>query len=598
MTFNLLFIVIIIITGFYLIFFTSLNKSPVNSISINERFMKKDTVILAFICIIYGFVAFFRSGSDVAPENYVHFNSGDEVIFSVNDSSAVKSVKAYTGLNTGRYVFKAFDEEAGCFIQVGELNQEYSKLFQWNTLYISAESLDNYSIFSLTALSDLYLNELVILDEYSSPLEPSLTDSSMNAAGLFDEQYTYCENTFYSGTYFDEIYHARTAFEHITGIKPYEITHPPLGKIIISLGIRLFGMNPFGWRFSGILFGILMLIPFYILLSKLFSCTLVSGCGTVLFAFDFMHFTQTRISTIDTYAVFFIILMYLFMYLYVSSRHRRYLWLGLCGVTFGIGCACKWTCMYAGCGLAIIWLYDYTGLVEDALSDRSGIGKCVANIFFCICFFIIVPATIYYLSYIPYGEADGLQGFGMLFNKKYLNIFTENQVYMFNYHANIVAEHPYSSRWYEWIFDVFPMLYYLDYLPDDKKSVISCFVNPLICWSGLISICYMPIRAFFDKDRKAAFIFIGFISQLLPWIFIKRLTFEYHYFPSTVFLIISICEIFSILVKQEKRARLYIIGFTTSALLLFALFYPVLSGYPISQSYSGIFLQWLPKWYL
>ncbi len=33
-----------------------------------------------------------------------------------------------------------------------------------------------------------------------------------------------------NSSYFDEIYHARTALEHIENVYPYEITHPPLGK--------------------------------------------------------------------------------------------------------------------------------------------------------------------------------------------------------------------------------------------------------------------------------------------------------------------------------------------------------------------------------
>ena len=59
-----------------------------------------------------------------------------------------------------------------------------------------------------------------------------------------------------NSTYFDEIYHARTAYEHIHGIRPYENTHPPLGKILIGIRIRLFGMTPFGWRFIGTLLGV------------------------------------------------------------------------------------------------------------------------------------------------------------------------------------------------------------------------------------------------------------------------------------------------------------------------------------------------------
>jgi dolichyl-phosphate-mannose--protein O-mannosyl transferase len=129
--------------------------------------------------------------------------------------------------------------------------------------------------------------------------------------------------TYLNSTYFDEIYHARTAFENIHNVYPYEITHPPLGKLILSLGIRMFGMTPFGWRFMGTLVGVLMLPVFYLIAKGLFKRTSIAFCTTTLFAFDFMHFTQTRIATIDVYAVFFILFMYLFMWRYVTSAMRR-----------------------------------------------------------------------------------------------------------------------------------------------------------------------------------------------------------------------------------------------------------------------------------
>ena len=59
-----------------------------------------------------------------------------------------------------------------------------------------------------------------------------------------------------------------------------------------------------------------MLPLLYIFIKNLFGKTLVAACGTIVFAFDFMHFVQTRIATIDTYGVLFILLMFYFMYRY------------------------------------------------------------------------------------------------------------------------------------------------------------------------------------------------------------------------------------------------------------------------------------------
>lgn len=66
-----------------------------------------------------------------------------------------------------------------------------------------------------------------------------------------------------------------------------------------------------------------MLPLLYVLLKKLFGRTRYSVIGTALFAFDFMHFSLTRLGTIDSYPVTFIIAMYLFMYLF-GKRAAEY----------------------------------------------------------------------------------------------------------------------------------------------------------------------------------------------------------------------------------------------------------------------------------
>ena len=125
---------------------------------------------------------------------------------------------------------------------------------------------------------------------------------------------------------------------------------------------------------------------------------------TVIFAFDFMHFVQTRIATIDTYSVFFILLMYLFMWRFVSGGKWRYL--ALSGLFFGLGAASKWTCVYAGGGLAVIWLLYWISRRREEGFWRDFISNCA----FCLVFFVALPAAIYYASYYYYGTAKGLEG--------------------------------------------------------------------------------------------------------------------------------------------------------------------------------------------
>ena len=120
-------------------------------------------------------------------------------------------------------------------------------------------------------------------------------------------------------------------------------------------------MTPFGWRFIGTLFGVLMVPLMYMFIKNLFGKRPVAVIGTLLFSFDFMHYVQTRIATIDTYGVFFTILMYWSMYRFISTdfedrAYKQIVPLALCGISFGLGIASKWTGFYAATGLVALYV--------------------------------------------------------------------------------------------------------------------------------------------------------------------------------------------------------------------------------------------------
>ena len=207
-------------------------------------------------------------------------------------------------------------------------------------------------------------------------------------------------------------------------------------------------------------------------------------------------------------------------------------------------------------------------------------------------FFVIIPALIYYLSYYPYGAAENAP----LFSVPYSKLVLDNQSFMFNYHANIVAEHPYASRWYQWVLNIRPILYYLEYLPDGKRISFGAFVNPAICWGGLISLLVLFYMVTIRRDRTAVFLLVAYASGLIPWAFIRRLTFEYHYFASAVFLVPAICYCFYLMENASRQGRKFTIGFTAFAVLLFGWFFPALNGISVNNELASRLLGWLPSW--
>lgn len=550
---------------------------------------RTDALIMAAISLVYAAVAFTGLGNTTSPESFVQL-SGESAVIELEDAVYPSKIMLFCGVGDGNYTME-FSSDGVTWEHAADHEQTYLNVLKWNTITPSAVTVPRYV--RITGTGEAYLGEVAFFDGDGTRI--AVASQGVGVA-LVDEQDTVpAKQSFANSSYFDEIYHARTAWEHLNNITPYEISHPPLGKIIISIGISLLGMTPFGWRFMGTLFGVLMLPLMYVMAKKMFGGRSVPTVCMGVFAVDFMHFVQTRIATIDTYGVIFIMLMYLFMFLFVSEAEenisrRALVYLALSGISFGLGAASKWTAIYAGAGLAVIWVAYWV------INRGRGFNAFLKNSLFCVVFFVIIPALIYYVSYTPYGTAAGLSGVGMYFSRDYADIVINNQKFMFSYHAYLVAEHPYSSKWYQWILDIRPILYYLEYFEDGTRTSFGAFVNPALCWGGFISLFVLLYTAICRRDKTAAFIFVGYLAQLLPWVFIERLTFEYHYFPCTVFLVLSLGYSCKLIRLGCKRWRWYLGGLATVSAALFVLFYPALSGLAVDNATATKLMGWLSTW--
>ena len=569
-----------------------------------ERWTRRDSLAVICVTAAYAIVAFLGLGDTQGVESFCKFGSrGEYALIELPEGTALGEIRYYSGLYMGNYYVQvSADGEA--FTDVGKMRQNHTDVFKWNTFTPEDGPITGARYLRLIADKPLWLGELALYDTDGARIDAAALRYDRGCGALFDEQELVPEKkTYANSSYFDEIYHARTAYEHIENIDPYEISHPPLGKLLIAVGIRIFGLNPFGWRFTGTLLGVLMLPLLYLFLKSLCGGFAVPLCGTLIFAADFMHFVQTRIATIDTYPLFFTLLMYLFFWGYwKSERTQRRDWLpplALSGVCFGLAAASKWTGFYAGAGLGVLWLLDR--IFRGAALCRAGqkkeyLRETRDNVLWCLLFFVCVPALIYYLSYWRYGTAAGLRGPGMLFKKEYFDIVWDNQKYMLHYHAGVKSEHPYSSVWWQWMLDIRPILYYLDYLPDGRHVSFGAWLNPLLCWGGLLPMLCMLYQSIFKRDKTALFILIGYLAQLLPWVFVPRVLFEYHYFPSSLFLLLALCHVLRGVREYKSDWRHVLWGVTGTAVGLFVLFYPALAGRPVSSFFGHSFLKWLPSW--
>jgi len=478
------------------------------------------------------------------------------------------------------------------------------KYYSWSE--INVDTLTRYVQFEVQPKSSIEMAEVAVLNSGGQ----RITIAAVNAENVSDPSLSHLVDeqnlvelppTYMGETYFDEIYYVRSAEQYLHLQVPYEWTHPPLGKLIIASGIGVFGFNPFGWRIMGVIFATLMIPLIYVLGKKLLGTWIGGFASAFLLTFDFMHFTMARISTVDTYVVFFSLASQLFFLLYLKNVLKDgwktpVLPLFLAILFFAFGFSTKWFVLYGFAGqlvlLAALRLKEVSKL-KKGLADK--IYAFTDRPFAVLLGFLLLSVLIYFLTYIP----DMLAGRSLL---EVINL----QGSMYNYHATLMATHPFSSPWWTWPLMLKPLWLYVSTLPNNVTSTITLMGNPLGWWVGFACIITISVFALVKIVASAGkrliqnvglpsiFIITFFFFQWVPYMLISRVTFIYHFYLNVPFLSLAAAYFIS---KHwsNKWAKLAALAYFAGVVALFVLFYPVISGAPASNSFIDS-LKWLNGW--
>ncbi len=437
----------------------------------------------------------------------------------------------------------------------------------------------------------------------SNPVNP------FDASALIDEQETLIDEiTYMNGSYFDEIYHTRNAYEIAESLPMYASVHPLFGTTLIALGIKLFGLNPFGWRIMGAIFGIFMVPLLYILAKMIFKKTRYASMATLFLCLDFMHYTTSRIGTLEPLSVFFILLMTTFMIkytqmsFYTTKLSKTLFYLACCGITMGIAISTKWTACYAAVGLAILFfstlIKRYIEFKQAKSVHERGPKELfitenfwkytMITILWCCVFFVIIPIVIYFLAYIPCmiwkNQPWSIQGV----IKQTLGIY--------DYHSKLTATHPFQSVWWMWMLDIRPIWYfYQNY--GDRISTISAMGHPLIWWAGFISLFGAVYQFVKNKCSTSGLLLVCYVVQVIPWVLVTRCVFIYHYYPAVPFLILILTLMIQKIESKTDQYNKHIKTFIIACIIIFVLFLPVISGFNTTTEYINNVLRWFPSWY-
>ena len=393
---------------------------------------------------------------------------------------------------------------------------------------------------------------------------------------------------------FDEVYYAkagcilvggsdRTCFirssdEHYWVEHKWDVgswVHPPLGKWMTGLGIKAFGMDAFGWRFSSAVAGTLVATFVALIAYLLFGSVVWTYVAGLLVAVEHLNHVQARVALLDVHLEFWVVLGFLFLVLdrrWIERRTPAWVpdpdapepggdeppdamdelgfgdeepdpatevptagevvvarraakrvpspiwrpWRFAAGVALGASVAVKWSGITAlGAAVVLTYIWETSRRTRGDVSRWRAFGRTIAvETFGMALAFAIVPVAVYVVTWLPWFNHFGWS----------LKAWWENQTASWDYHRHLTEfaldsktdtytpTHPYYSKAWEWIPMLRPVSFYVRDLGPDIRQILS-IGNPVIFWGTLWAIPYAAFSWWRKRDWSAGFIVVPFLTS-------------------------------------------------------------------------------------
>ena len=439
-------------------------------------------------------------------------------------------------------------------------------------------------------------------------------------------------------TVFDEVHFGKFISGYYTREYYFDI-HPPLGKLMIAGFAKFFDFKP-GFAFVDIgniypdnqyiilrflpnLAGALLPLVIYLLILEMGLSRSAAFFGGLLIVFENALLTQSHYILLDSFLLLFGFLSLLFYFKFRSYSLSVIHHLLLFGFFSGLAISIKWT----GLGfLALPLFFEFIKIIRKrqfkflfgVLLPPLAIAILTYSVFFAVHLAILNKSgpgnsfmTIGFqktLSGNMYAENPALPS--NIFQK-----FIELNTEMYKANQRLTTPHSYSSQWYTWPLMTRPIFYWVK-----ENARIYLIGNPIIWWVSTAAMLWLAItsltqNAYFVKasarqakrlaqsatnnlserlaigDWRLAFLSVGYIINILPFIGVKRVMFLYHYLTALIFAIL----ILAYLIDENKNSRKIFTGIIIAAIATFLFFAPLSYGLPLSpEQYQ--YRVWLNSW--
>ena len=397
------------------------------------------------------------------------------------------------------------------------------------------------------------------------------------------------------GFVFDEVYYvdgARDFLKHgveIDGANPEFIVHPPVGKLLIASGIKLFGDNEFGWRFASAVFGTLLILLFARLVHVLFYSPLLTGLGAALMALDGLLLVHSRTALLDLFLTFFTLLG-------VLLWHRnRHIW---AGIAFGLAIGCKWSAIYFVAVIGLIAVYQ----ILVAHDIRKALKPFAAKFLQ----YGLLPVVVYTLTWSGWFISD--RGWSRQWSSNPIVSWLHYHSEMLNFHTGLTEKHPYEANPWSWLVMGRPTSFFYESPKGcgakDCAQEVLALGTPILWWVGTISIAVVVgywIKSLIHHrvDSAANIVVLGVVAGYLPWFAMQQRTvFSFYAIIIQPFLIIAIVYCAKLLLDSGLKpavSQSIVGGIFALIVLCFIFFIPLFTGQVITYE-DWRLRMWFESW--
>jgi dolichyl-phosphate-mannose-protein mannosyltransferase len=397
---------------------------------------------------------------------------------------------------------------------------------------------------------------------------------------------------------------------HLTG---EIVAHPPLGKIMMAFGQWIFGLTPFGWRFSVAVVGTLSILMLARIVRRMTRSTLLGCVAGLLLALDGLELVLSRTAILDIFVMFWVLAAFGLLVIDrdqmvarlgaaravaagpddagpddagpdEAGPHLGIRWLRVAaGLCLGAACASKWNGLYylvAFAGLAVVW---DLGARRTAGYAAWRIGGLRSDVKWLPLWFFLAPLVIYSASWSGwFATGDGYDRNWAALHGNHTPIWSaidswyQYNHWMLQFGLGLTSYQSYKSNPVGWLVLARPISFYWSE-PNAKTCGAHCTASevlaigtPAIWWGGTLALAFclfwwlsgligdLVFSRTAQRDWRAGAALLGVAAGWLPWIWYawhdNRTEFYYYAVSFEPFMIIAITLCLGLIIGPARAA--------------------------------------------